>query len=180
MKLILAMSFYKKEKGFTIVELMVVLAILVALTALVLAGYSESFPRLAVERSAEAFINDVYRVRERAFSALSYDENIKDASHGIFIEEEAESYELFLEGHEAVEVVDIDRGARVDRLYLEEERVGELKIVFDRNEEKVLFGDSEGVSEKEEARVYFVSQRDEDLVRGVSINSKGVAEIRYE
>jgi|GEM_PF-6899857 len=178
------MRFYKSEKGFTVTELMVVLVILVALTILVLAGYSESFPRLGVERATESFISDLYRVRERTLSSLSYDEDIKEPSHGIFMEEGEGYYEiLFGEGDvlETVETVDIDRGVVIRELLLESVSTEELKVVFTKKGE-VLFADSSGeLSEIDgDVVVSFVSEGDEDLERSVSINSKGVAEIKYE
>jgi len=177
------MRFYKNEKGFTITELMVVLVILVVLTILVLAGYSESFPRLGVERATESFISDLYRVRERTLSSLSYDEDIEKPRHGILIKKGEGYYEILFgedDTLETVETVDMDRGVIINELHLEDS-IGELKIVFTQEGEVLFAGDGGALSEiSESAEVYFVSERDEELERGVSINPKGVAEIKYE
>jgi len=175
----------KNNSGFSLIELMVVLAIIVALAILVLTGYSESFPRLATERAAESFIGDIHKVRGRAFSAVFYDEDAQEAGHGIRIKKGQGSYEILVEHdgkEEVLENINIDRGISVSEILLEEVVKNELKIVFTVKEKKVLFNGEEiqGGEEGEEAEITFSSESDEGLKRSVSVNSEGIAEIKYE
>ncbi len=178
----------KSFTGFTLVELMVVLVIIIALAILVLAGYSESFSRLAVERTTESFIGDLYRTRGSSFGSLAHEDSgeIVKYSQGIFLKENSAEYTIFLdksgnreysEGEDGVvRVINTERGAIISHIEIEGDPKGELSILFCFEEREAFFNGGRDLS----AEITFQARGDEELKRGVHINSLGVAEIIYE
>ena len=55
-------TFFRKDKGFTLVELMVVMAIVAIITSAVLLNYRVGNERLALYRSANKLVQDIRRV----------------------------------------------------------------------------------------------------------------------
>lgn len=62
----------KKDKGFTIIELLVVTSIILFLTALVLPNYRAGERQFALQRSAQKLAQDIRRAQEMAMSAREY------------------------------------------------------------------------------------------------------------
>ncbi len=181
-------NFLHLSKGFTLIEILVVLSIMVALTILVLAGYSETGSRLALERTVESFIGDVNSTKQRSASSLSYEENdeVKKLGHGIYIEEGAGEYIIFKDksetrefsgGDETVRVGEIETGVSVDSIEVGSDNTpNNLSILFSSENGGVYFNGESG----SDVKITFRAQGGEDLTRVVQINSSGVASISYE
>jgi Tfp pilus assembly protein PilE len=165
--------------GFTMIEMLVVLVIIIALAIFVISGYSEGRPRLAVERTAESFIMDLYRVRARGFSATMYDDDgdLIEGNYGIKINKNNDKYTIFIENggvdviveevnlEGLVKILEIEKGALVE----------EVKITFS-SDKKVYFN---GALASGVVKISFSSETNDEIKRTISINSSGVAEIVY-
>ncbi len=173
------MFFTKKNNpistsGFTLIELMVVLVIMMVLAILVIAGYSEGRPRLAVERTVEGFVGDLYRIRQKSTSSVFYEKDnngrIISGGYGILIEDDDE-YSIFVDDEgtpKKVETINLEQHTKIIS--------GDARIFFS-SDGKVSFDDDPN---KEQMDITFSARNDDSIKRTVSINSKGVARVIYE
>ncbi len=176
----------KGGKGFTLVEVLVVLAIIVALAVLVIAGYQEGRPRLAVERAAEGLRGDINRARERDFSNLFYEDeggDIIGGGHGIFIEENSYSFFTYNNEEERVDIetIDLENIIYVSNIDLPEGvsslAGGGVKVFFKKGE---VYFNKDKAGDNTQLEVTFSAKADEDIKRIVSIDSSGKVEVIYE
>ncbi len=166
----------KKQGGFTIVEILVVLVIIIVLAMLVISGYSEGRPRLAVERTAESFANDLYRAKQRALSGMAYENGADffEGGHGIKINKNNDFYTFYAgeSNQKEIEIIKLENLAKVKSV--SPENGSELDIFFSDSGE-VTFNGSGG-----SAIVIFSTKDDDSITREVEINSSGVVKIKYE
>lgn len=162
--------------GFTLIELMVVLVIIIALAILVLAGYSESRSRLAVERTVESFISDVNKARRRAPTAFT-DED--EGGHGVYIMKGGEDYDLYVYEEEervSTENVKIEENVHVLDITVSGHSKNDLRVFFSP-ERSVYFNEEE--AEGKEARVVFSAKGDDSISKTVVINLEENREVIY-
>jgi prepilin-type N-terminal cleavage/methylation domain-containing protein len=96
------------KKGFTLIELVVVIGLIALMTALVLPNYRSGDQRLALQRSAHKLSQDLRRVQEMAISAKEFDGAPADYdySYGVYLrEDQPTQYILF---------ADLDNGKDYD------------------------------------------------------------------
>lgn len=77
----------KKEyllRGFTLVELLVVIIIIVIISTIVFLNYRSGRQRLALERAAHRFLQDVRRAQEMAMSAREVNGIIPLGGYGVY------------------------------------------------------------------------------------------------
>lgn len=172
--------FNKNSLGFTLVEIMVVLAIVVLLSALILSGYSEGRSRLAVERTVEGFLSDLHRARQRGFFGVGYEvagDVVGSDGHGIRIIMGDNYYVLYIKNSEDIET---------DRIYIEDFVVFESISISNnnRNSVKMFFEKGGGFkvngNPNEEVKIVFSAKDDNSIKRTVVINNNGVATIDYD
>jgi len=77
-----------KSKGFTIVELIVVVFIIIILSVIVVANYEQGGYTLELGQSAQQLVGDFQWTRQRALS-------LKDRVYGIHLETQTSTYILF-------------------------------------------------------------------------------------
>ncbi len=164
--------------GFTLVELMIVLTIMIILAMLVISGYSEGRPRLALERTAESFVMDFHRARERGFSSFLHleGENLIEGNYGIRITANQDKYSLFIknEGEEVV-VEEIKLEGLIEILEIKKgETVVENVSISFSSDKKVYFDD---VLASGNIFIIFSSQTNEEIQKRVQIKSSGLIEI---
>tara|TARA_Y100000310_G_scaffold32715_1_gene30985 strand:- start:447 stop:977 length:531 start_codon:yes stop_codon:yes gene_type:complete len=89
----------RREQGFTVIEILVVMAIVVLMTILVLPNWRAGEQSLALQRSAQKLAQDTRRAQELALRAQSFTCQIGTISgYGIFFDQSApNSYILFAE-----------------------------------------------------------------------------------
>ncbi len=168
-----------KNEGFTLIELMVVLVITMVLVILVIAGYSEGRPRLAVERTAEGFISDLYRARSKAQSNIFYEkegepDTLIGEAYGIYIKEGEDSYFLFADKDDPQYIEEVQIETFVKILKVEpEDGGGGAKISYDKEGNFSFQNESSG-------SITFAAKDDETIRRRVDINSAGIAQIFYD
>ena len=170
--------YIKKNEGFTLIEMLVVLGIIVVLSILVISGYQEGRPRLAVERTTEGFVNDLYRIRQRSLSSMIYEdgENFIQGGHGVRVSVSNNEYELYAgDGVEKlIEEIKVETLVNIESVT--PDSGGYLNIFFS-DDGKVYFNGAEATGE---ASVVFSTTNDEAITRKVNINSSGSTRIIYE
>lgn len=83
------------DKGFTLIELIVVTGIIILMSALTLPSYKSSGQRLALERSAHKITQDLRRAQEMAVSVKEIEGEAPDG-YGIFFDlDDTDQYLLF-------------------------------------------------------------------------------------
>ena len=104
-------ALFKKDKGFTLIELMIVTLIVALITAIVLINYRVGNRQLALNRSANKLAQDIRRAQEMAMSATACEPcgGIVPPGFGIFLEKDGRKafavlpYEEFIRIQEALE-----------------------------------------------------------------------------
>lgn len=84
----------KFQKGFTLTELLIVIAILVVLTALAIANYKGIGNRKDVELQAQKFVSVLKQAQMMALTGEKIDGSRPNA-YGVYIEENVKTYILF-------------------------------------------------------------------------------------
>ena len=86
----------KSGTGFTIIELLVVMAIIVIVSGLVLANWRGGEKQYALQRAANKLAQDIRRVEEFAMSARAFQGQIPKGGYGIYFKiSEKDHYILF-------------------------------------------------------------------------------------
>lgn len=176
-----AISFYKKNsRGFTLVELLVVLAIMVALTIIVVSGYSEGRPRLATERTTESFIMNLYRARDRGFFFSNHSDGDVDGRYGISVDKNSEEYVFFFEEDgvfSIIEEISIERMVGIFEIETPQGIVNNLNVLF--SSDKNVYFNENLLSGDDYIDITFSGKSDDTIKRTVRINAFGVAKIIY-
>jgi len=74
-----------KRNGFTLVEILVVISIIVFLSVTVLANYQKNSQQLALSRSAYKLSQDIRRAGEMAMSAKEFQGAVPQGGYGIYL-----------------------------------------------------------------------------------------------
>ena len=114
------------DKGFSLVELMVVTAIIGLVSVLTLTGYKTSDQRLALERSTHKLAQDLRRVQEMAVSAKEFEGDVPEGYGILFDLDDTDQYLIFADfdgnqrfdifGDEIVEIVSLENKIQLSTL----------------------------------------------------------------
>lgn len=115
------------NRGFTIIELLVVISIIVILTGVVLVGYRTGERQLALQRAANKLAQDIRRVQEMAMSAKEFGGIVPEGGYGIrFKQEESGHYIIFVDSNNnqdydpgvdgIVEDVKLEKGVEISNI----------------------------------------------------------------
>lgn len=124
------------NKGFTLIELIVVTSIIMLLTALSLANYNTGKQQLALQRTSFKVSQDLRRAQEMSMSAKEFNGVIPRGGYGLFFRKFPLSgydyphlYMLFADldgsgtmdiGSELVEIIDLEEGIKFSDFYLDD------------------------------------------------------------
>jgi prepilin-type N-terminal cleavage/methylation domain-containing protein len=171
-------------QGFTLIELMIVLVIIVALTVLVLSGYSEGRPRLSVERTTESFIMNFYRARDKGFFSSAQDDGESfDGKYGILVNKSDENYIFFSEEGgvmNTIEEIKIEGLSKIYEITTPLGTANSVKISFfsDSSGKNVYFDDNLLLSNNYIV-ITFSAKDNDEIKRALQINSTGIMEVIY-
>ncbi|MFH1841328.1 MAG: type II secretion system protein [Candidatus Nealsonbacteria bacterium] len=115
------------QKGFTIIEMTVVVSIIVLFAALVVPNYRAGERNLALQRSAEKMAQDVRRVVEMSMSAAEFQGEVPAGGYGVFFDKNNEDqYIIFTDNNGnshydpgsdgLVEKIDIEKEVEISQL----------------------------------------------------------------
>ena len=150
--------FQNSEKnGFTLFELVIVMAIISIMSVVVISGYSSQQDSRALSLGKSQVINDIRIVQSRSYNGISADgADFPEGGYGIRFTEDSSSYIVFTdldrdriydEGEE-IETIELPRNVEVKNLKKDEdESIVNVDIVFQPFYGKVFidgFEESEG------------------------------------
>ncbi|TSC75974.1 MAG: hypothetical protein G01um101430_144 [Parcubacteria group bacterium Gr01-1014_30] len=109
------------QKGFTLVELVVVTGIIIFLSAMLLVNWRPAAEEFALQRSAHKLAQDIRRASEMAMSAREFQGSVPQGGYGFHVRfpSETESYVLYADtnGNQRYDAAD----GIVETVYLEQE-----------------------------------------------------------
>jgi prepilin-type N-terminal cleavage/methylation domain-containing protein len=134
------------NKGFTLIELIVVTSIIMILTALSLANYDTGKKQLALQRASFKVSQDLRRAQEMSMSSKEFNGSIPLGGYGLFFRkfpiggyDYPHLYMLFADldgnstmdiGSELVEIIDLEKGVKFSDFYLDDIVSNETYFTF--------------------------------------------------
>jgi len=105
-------KYNKLLAGFTVIELLVSISIILALTTLLFASYREGQKDFQLQKTAYKLAQDIMQVKEWAMNGKKLPDNSLPAGgYGIYIEESSSSYVLFASSTEnPIETIFLEKG----------------------------------------------------------------------
>lgn len=122
-------SFLKNSKGFTLVEILIVVSIVIVLSVIVLTNYEFGGYQFALQRSAYKLSQDLRRAQEMAMSSKTFGSSVPAGGYGIYLEHQTDIFILFADinnnGHyetnELVETLELEESTQISQICLIEE-----------------------------------------------------------
>ena len=122
-------NFSKKNIGFTITELLIVMSIIVLMSTVVWANYSDSNRQFSLERSVNQVAQGIRMVLEKAMSVKipEYTPDDFKGGYGVFFEENKNYYVVFIDTDndgefglldDIIEEISFEKGVKIQNIYL--------------------------------------------------------------
>lgn len=141
---------YKMNRGFSLVEFLIVLAMIGILSLVIIPSYQDAKQQLALQRSASNLAQDIRRVQEMATSAQEYSDCVSgfEYEYAIYLKEsEPTSYKLFANcdnndtydsGNDIdIETIELEKGITISAL-----SSGTLVIIFESPDPTIVINPS--------------------------------------
>jgi len=177
-----------KCKGFTLVEVVVSIFIIVLLAGIVFANYRQAGKQFALQRSASKLAQDIRRAEEMAMSAKEYNGINPRGGYGMHFDKtsSAKSYILFADCdgtnyqydpggnpcnglYEKIETINFEGEVKIFSLRSSGVEVPSLDIVFTPPDPTIRVNKNEGKT----ASIYFTI---DSKIRSVEVNPRGLIE----
>ncbi len=140
------------KKGFSLVELLVVISIIAILAALLLVNYKSGQKQLALNRAASKLAQDIRRAQEMAMAAEEVGENVPKGGYGIYFRKQPSpqrSYIFFADkdinnkcdfGNESINEIEFEGGG----IKIKDLGGNHLNVIFRPPDPVTLFTDADG------------------------------------
>lgn len=173
-------------RAFTLIESLVVTAIILILSLIVFPSYRNTQQQLALQRSVDRLAQDIRRVQEMAMAATEVNGVIPQGGYGIYLRKVPSpqtSYVLFADKNnnhkydsgaaEKIEEISFESGIKISNL-----NGNHLNIIFVSPDPRVYFTDADGNELVLNEAAIEISLADGTKVKTVNVNKAGL--IKYE
>jgi len=173
------------NKAFTLMESIIVIAIIVILALIIFPNYYSTKQQLALQRSASKLAQDIRKVQEMAMSAQEFEGEISLGGYGIYLRRVPSpqiSYILYVDknnnqkydsGEETIEEINFESGIRILSL-----SGNHTSIIFTPPDPTVLFTDADGIDlGLGQISIVISLISDETKTKTISINKAGLINI---
>lgn len=178
-------------RGFTLIELFVVLSIIVLLTVIILPNYNAQNQELGLEHSANLLAQSLRKALEKTMSADEYEGIIPPGGYGLYLRKQGESYQIFLFADcdnnqlwsdddtcngfpEEIEDVELENGVKIEKLSPRLTPGQKLHIAFEPPDPTIYFNDTDS-SLVAEVTLSLIS--DTTKKKKISVNRAGLISI---
>jgi prepilin-type N-terminal cleavage/methylation domain-containing protein len=182
----------KKNKSFTLIEILVTLAIVVILSGLMFANYPKGGKQLALERASQTLSQDIRRAQEMAMSSVAESgacPGYKTTGYGIFFDESSPftyiifrncnrtSNRYYESGIDQIkETINIESGIKICNLKQgsSDDSDNKISILFEPPDPTTYI---EGSSSASDASIILCIQDDTSQQKTIKINIAGSVKI---
>lgn len=115
-------SSLQKNKGFTIIEIVVVVTIIIIILAITLVSYRQGNQRLTLKRANHKLAQDIRRAQEMAMSTKEFQGSIPLGGYGLTFNSSNTTYTISTfqsnnQSSSTVEQITLEKGVKIDKLY---------------------------------------------------------------
>ncbi len=174
-------------KAFTLIESLVVTAIILILSLIVFSNYSSSNRQLLLQRAADKLSQDIKKIQEMAMAATEVNGEIPQGGYGLYFRKvpaPQTSYVLFADKNsnqkydsgsgagETIEEIVLENGVKISGL------IGNhLNVIFLPPEPKVYFTDADGNQLDISEATIEISLLDGSKTKNIIVNKAGLIKI---
>lgn len=183
-----------KNKGFTLIEILIVMIIMAILSVVIFANYRLGQQQFVLQRATYKLAQDIRRVQAMAGLAEDACKKFGDDFHtdyeygyGIFLEmtpaPETQKYELIADcngdgkqssGDEVIETIDFEEGTRVKELKIDGLNKNKISIVFSPPDPSVFIKNG---GDGDLAEIVIRLEDDETKIKTIVVNKAGLIDI---
>lgn len=173
------------NKGFTLIELMVCIAIVAILSAVVFVSFRGGEERLSLQRSIYILAQDLRRAQEMALAATEQEGGVPQGGYGIYFSDEQKKQYVFFADKDGDGQKDSGEEFEVIKLPKKIELAGNslywniLTIIFRPPDPTTIVGNAAGPSTQSQVTIFLRQEGGvcPDDCQGVNVNTAGRIEI---
>lgn len=183
-----------KTSGFTLIEVLVAVAVALILGVTALIGYNSAQKKLALERSAFRLAQEIRRAQEMAMAEEEYEaEGVPVGGYGIYLRKRPspqDSYVLFRDlpdiylpfdnpnqhydpGSETVKVISCEEGVVIKDL-----GANHVNIIFKPPYPHVYIADNDGIDLGDETAIVLSLEEDSSVTKTIYVNKAGLIDVQ--
>ena len=177
-----------RTSGFTLVELLVVISIIILLTSISMPVYQGARSQLALRRAANKLAQDIGRARQMAISVEEYSGKIPSGGYGVYFETIDSEYNAYIyadnSGNQRFDYNSSDR--QIEKISLEKEtkikKVGngsqKYSINFMPPDPVVSFYEGSAQLAQKELEIIISLRKDPNITKSVIVNKSGLIYVK--